>query len=341
MIYETPIDPDAENNSHSFALSMIGYNKSVLEVGCSTGYFTKYLFERGCEVVGIELDPVAAELAERWATHVVVGDLDTEGVWLEVKDEAFDVVLLGDVLEHLRDPLTSLRHAARKLKPSGCLIASIPNVAHGDVRIALMQGKFEYRDRGLLDRTHIHFFTLESARELLRQAGLVIVDTKRAIVPLFQSEVGVARSDVNPKMLDEMLRDPEIETYQFVMKSVRDNGSRMLADLSEQVQELSDRMHHETVRTALLRRDLHDSQEMAGQIRDQQKYVEALEGHASGLERNIEMLNDSLTATNDALVATEARYQAVLGMRTVQMTAPIRWVYNKMTGKNQKTPGDA
>ncbi|HEY6471813.1 MAG TPA: class I SAM-dependent methyltransferase, partial [Acidimicrobiales bacterium] len=161
FIYEVPIDPDAET-SHAFALSMIGHNKSVLEVGCSTGYFTKYLVERGCNVVGIEIDPDAATKAEAWADHVVVGNLDDSDLWNEVKDESFDAVVLGDVLEHLRDPLTALRHAARKLKPSGFIVTSLPNVAHGDVRIALLLGRFRYAETGLLDRTHMRFFTLES-----------------------------------------------------------------------------------------------------------------------------------------------------------------------------------
>src|ERR1700684_670568 len=101
---------------------MIGYNKSVLEVGCSTGYFTKILAERGCSVVGIEIDCDAARTAEQWADRVIVGNIDDGGVWDEVKDESFDVVVLGDVLEHLRDPLGSLRQAAGKLKPSGSVV---------------------------------------------------------------------------------------------------------------------------------------------------------------------------------------------------------------------------
>ena len=185
FIYETAVNPDAENNSHAFALSLIGYNKSVLEVGCSTGYLTKVMAERGCNVVGIELDPEAAAVAEQWAEQVVVGDIDEGDVWNYVKDEAFDVVVLGDVLEHLRDPLDSLRQAVRKIKPTGFVVTSLPNIAHGDVRIALLQGRFRYAETGLLDRTHLQFFTLETIRELLSQAGLVVVDTKRVVMPLF------------------------------------------------------------------------------------------------------------------------------------------------------------
>jgi 2-polyprenyl-3-methyl-5-hydroxy-6-metoxy-1,4-benzoquinol methylase len=334
-IYEVPIDPDAANTSHALALSMIGYNKSVLEVGCSTGFFTKFLVERGCNVVGIELDADAATAAEKWADRVIVGDVDAEGIWSLLEDDAFDVIVLGDVLEHLRDPLTSLRSAARKLKPSGFVVASVPNIAHGDVRLALLQGEFRYSETGLLDRTHLHFFTLESARDLFEQAGLVVLETERVIMPLFESEIGVRRADVPYKVLDEVLADPEAESYQFVMKAVRDDGTRALAELATRVTELSDHVHYEVVRTALLRKEFKGSTIVRPETRQSerprrgvhqpnvQEYVEALEDHVRGLEHNIELLEDELKAS-------DLRFRAMLGMKTIQMTSPIRWLNRKI-----------
>ena len=291
-------------------------------MGCSTGFFTKVLVERGCNVVGIELDPEAAAMAEKWAERVVVGNIDERDVWSEVKDESFDVVVFGDVLEHLRDPLGSLREAVRKIKPTGFVVTCVPNVAHGDVRIALLQGKFRYSESGLLDETHLRFFTLETLRELLGQAGLVIVDTERVVVPLFHSELGVKRGDVNHQTLDALHADPEVECYQYVMRSVRDNGDHAVTELAARVDELTDRLHVQRMRLALFRGG-------RGDVNEYERYISALEGHVSGLEHNIEVLNE-------ALIARNAEYQAVLGMRTVQMTAPIRWVYNRIT----RTPED-
>lgn len=308
FIYEVPVDPDAENNSHAFALGMIGHNKSVLEVGCSTGFLTKVLVERGCNVVGMELDPDAAELAEAWAERVVVGDLDDDDLWNYVKDESFDVVLLGDVLEHLRDPLASLRQAARKLKPTGFVVTSLPNVAHGDVRIALMNGKFPYNDFGLLDRTHVTFFTLESIRELLREAGLVPVETRRVVMPLFMSEIGVTREDVSHKALDELHTDPEVESYQFVMKAVRDNGLEAVRQLAARVDQLGDRIHHQRMRIALARKGLIDNNILHEALAEHKRYIAALEGHAKGLEHNIDVMKESLAAA-------DANYRALQAQR--------------------------
>ena len=98
----------------------------------------------------MEIDPLAAQRAEDSADRVVVGNVDSPGLWDLVDDESFDVVTFGDVLEHLRDPLAVLRMAVAKLKPTGFIVTSLPNVAHGDVRLSLLRGSFEYRDTGLL-----------------------------------------------------------------------------------------------------------------------------------------------------------------------------------------------
>jgi hypothetical protein len=248
-----------------------------------------------------------------WPRNGLIGSswaMSTMRIWNYVKDESFDVVLLGDVLEHLRRPLAALRHAVRKLKPTGFVVTSMPNVAHGDVRIALMNGRFQYSEWGLLDRTHLRFFTLETIREFLSEAGLVVVDTKRVVEPLFHTELGVTRQDVSPKALDELYTDPEIETYQFVMKSVRENGSQAVAELATRVNELSDRVYHQRVRLALFRKTLRDTTVLDQHIAAHQEYIKALEGHVSGLEHNIEVLTEGL-------VDADARYHAAMSSRTV------------------------
>jgi O-antigen biosynthesis protein len=324
FVYDMTVDPDAENNTHAYALAMVGYNKSVLEVGCATGYFTKAMVERGCKVVGLELDPGAASRAEAWADRVVVGDIDGGAVWDQVDDESFDVIVCGDVLEHLRDPLGALRAAVRKLKPDGYVVISLPNVAHGDVRLQLLSGAFRYRDLGLLDRTHIRFFTLETARELLRDAGLLTVETKRVVVPLFGTELDITRDEVQQSTIDEILADPEAETYQFVMKAARDNGSHALAELAGRVAELTEQIGREEVQTALLRQDLREASAVKANLEDQvanlERHIVALDGHVAGLDQNIVHLQH-------ALAESEQRQQALLATKAFRMIAPLRRVY--------------
>jgi len=322
FVYETAIDPGAENNSHAFTLDIVGYNKRVLEVGCATGYFTKALSDRGCQVVGIEYDAEAAALAEKWAERVVVGDLDAGNVWPELEGEQFDAVTFGDVLEHLRDPLATLRAAARVLKPSGIVVISVPNIAHGDVRIALLQGTFPYRETGLLDRTHIRFFTKTGLRDLIKEAGLVLVDMRRVMMPLFQTELEVKRDSVAESTISMILEDPEAETYQFVAKAVLDNGTRAVNTLADRVNELTDQLQEERAKADVLRKEA------------------ARQGRVL-MQRDMELLRRELGANRQSL--REAQHQAehyrmqseaLLNTKVFRIVAPLRRLY----GALRRTP---
>jgi SAM-dependent methyltransferase len=157
----------------------------VLDVGCATGYLAAELTRRGCSVTGVEADPDVAERARTHCEAVVVGDVE-DGAWRgELAALApFDVVLCGDVLEHLRDPWSALRGLAALAVPGGKVVLSVPNVAHWTGRRAVARGRFEYAEHGLFDRTHLRFFTRESARDLAQSAGLRVVQERFAPAPV-------------------------------------------------------------------------------------------------------------------------------------------------------------
>lgn len=143
----------------------------VLELGCGAGQTGRYLKERGIarRVVGVELDPGAAAIARQHLDVVHVGDLGT----LELSaDEQFDLVLCADVVEHLVDPWRTLERVTRHLRRGGELLTSTPNIRHWSVLADLIvRGKWEYRDDGILDRTHLRFFTRESIQKLHADLG--------------------------------------------------------------------------------------------------------------------------------------------------------------------------
>jgi SAM-dependent methyltransferase len=145
---------------------------SMLEVGCSSGYLGASLVARGHTVYGVEPDPVAAEAAKRVLSGVWVGGLED---FLDAQPDArFDVLIFGDVLEHMVDPAAALRRALGHLSPGGSVVVSLPNVAHGSVRAMLLEGRFDYEDRGILDRTHLRFFTRAGIAQLMADVGLSI-----------------------------------------------------------------------------------------------------------------------------------------------------------------------
>lgn len=218
--YRETVDPAAPNSAHAMAIRMVGRDRRVLEVGCSVGHVTEHLVANGNDVVGIEIDPAAADEARRFATAVHVADLDRTPLD-ELVEGPFDVIVFGDVLEHLRDPSAALADAVRLLADEGHVVVSIPNVAHADVRLMLLEGRWEYQEHGLLDDTHLRFFTREGLHDLLAGCGLVATELDRVTIPMFATNL-----PVTPELHGEALRrfvlsDTEALTFQFVVTARR------------------------------------------------------------------------------------------------------------------------
>lgn len=227
--YHELTDP---NTSHVMVLDMVGSGKRVLDVGCATGYLDEVLTARGNIVTGVELDPEAAERARPHLARLVIGNLETIDLVAALGAGGFDVVVFADVLEHLTNPLRTLRQAPALLAPGGSVVVSIPNIAHGSVRLAMLQGRFEYRDLGLLDDTHLRFFTRSSLIDLHDQAGLTPVDSRRVVHDPFATEIPLDPADFPAPLVDRLRADPETTTYQFVIRSVPTQGVAGTAALS-------------------------------------------------------------------------------------------------------------
>ena len=241
--YEATVDPNA-NTSQSVMLDLVGHHKSVLDVGCATGYLGAALMARGCTVTGIEIDAEAADEARQRLDRVIVGDLGELDLDAVLGSERFDVVLMGDVLEHMVDPAALLLRAVSLLNPGGSVVISIPNVAHGSLRLALLQGRWQYKDRGLLDRTHLRFFTRPAVEALVRDAGLRIVDMRATTSDPLGSEVEVDAAALPAGVVDWVRAQPDSDVYQFVLRAVRDDGlalpDTLLAERDELRRQLAD-----------------------------------------------------------------------------------------------------
>jgi SAM-dependent methyltransferase len=143
--------------------------RRVLDLGCATGATGAALKARGAvEVVGVELEPEYAREAARTLDRVIVADAEAPP-----QDVGrFDVLIAADILEHLKDPWAALRAYADHLEPGATAIVSLPNVAHWSTYAALARGHWPRRPEGIFDATHLRWFTLDDARDLLVQAGL-------------------------------------------------------------------------------------------------------------------------------------------------------------------------
>jgi SAM-dependent methyltransferase len=143
--------------------------RKVLDCGCGYGRLGAALKARdACRVVGIEREARAAAEARTRLDAVVEQDAGAP-----LPESGFDCILYGDILEHLADPWAAVRAHAAALAPGGWVVLSVPNVRHFSVAWTLYaRGRWQYAASGILDRTHLRFFTLGDARELLEQAGL-------------------------------------------------------------------------------------------------------------------------------------------------------------------------
>ena len=160
-----------------------GRGRRLLDVGAADGLLSRKLMDHGWRVTAIEGDPVLAQGGARHCERMITANLDRE---IPEGEGPFDVIVYGDVLEHLVDPLRVLVELDRSLAPTGFVIISVPNIAHLWIRLLLLFGRFEYLDRGILDQSHLRFFTERSLRAMLANAGLSIVRFTATPAPLYQ-----------------------------------------------------------------------------------------------------------------------------------------------------------
>jgi 2-polyprenyl-3-methyl-5-hydroxy-6-metoxy-1,4-benzoquinol methylase len=289
--YETKLNLDDRSSSHALIIELLGLDKRVLDVGCATGNLAEVLAGRGCRVTGIEIDPEAARQAEKHCERVIVGDVESLDLGAELDEADFDVIVFGDVLEHLKDPLQTLRRFKPFLQTEGYVIASIPNIAHGSVRLALMQGRFRYRSLGLLDDTHLRFFTRETVEQLFKDAGFLIADLRRTTRGVFDTEIEIDREQLPPEVLRLVEEDPEASTYQFVLSAYRFGEAGMLAQdvrlLSEQLAR-RDRMIYE------LNRKLRNFEELKRLLDDRTEQLAEKEQEVSRFAHELAERNDRL-----------------------------------------------
>lgn len=157
--------------------AMMPANVRVLDVGCGTGSVTLIANrDRGNDVVAIEPDSERARVARSRDISVVEGVLDDAFI---AAHELFDVVLSSDVIEHVAAPADFIRQMAKAMKPNGYLLVSVPNVAHWTVRLRLLAGQFDYQESGIMDTTHLRWFTDKTIRNLLKGVGFDIVEVRQ------------------------------------------------------------------------------------------------------------------------------------------------------------------
>ena len=168
-------------------------------------------------VDGVERDPAMAREAAPWCRTLWVADLETLDLEEAFAGVTYDYVICADVLEHLRDPGKVLSRIHSLLQPGAQLLVSVPNVAHTGVLLALAEGAFPYRHEGLLDITHLRFFTRSSFLDLLVERGFSVCDLDRVVLPLPHTEFADFAVRADPRLLALLASRADAEVYQYVL----------------------------------------------------------------------------------------------------------------------------
>jgi 2-polyprenyl-3-methyl-5-hydroxy-6-metoxy-1,4-benzoquinol methylase len=202
----------SKKNKRDDFLSLVPENiKRILDAGCADGSLSAGFNSRGIEITGIEMDSFLAKQAKERLGEVFPADIESfDPPFL---NHYFDCILFADVLEHLKNPAGILAKYKQYLNDNGCVIASIPNVRYYKLIIRLLLGgTWDYMDTGILDKSHLRFFTLINIKELLEDAGYAITVIKRNIV-----------ASRFAKFLNFIFFDSlkNLLTYQYYIKAVK------------------------------------------------------------------------------------------------------------------------
>jgi DNA repair exonuclease SbcCD ATPase subunit len=211
------------------------------------------------------------------------------------------------VLEHLRDPLAALRRLRRFLKSEGYFVVSLPNVAHASVRLALLQGHFQYRELGLMDRTHLRFFTHDTITQLFDEAELAIVEVHRQEAPIEVDDAPFDRDSVSEDLITELESDPDARTYQFVIKAV---GLEFPG-----LREVQRRLHEQAFELARLERELSlassQRQQLEAQLAEHKHALAELEHALAGISAREGEVRAALIDSHDLALRRDEELRQV------------------------------
>lgn len=202
-------------SSHDKIIKLVEPDKKVLDIGCASGYLASFLKEKGCLVDGIDYDDKYIQEAKKHCNAKVL-DISKENI-----EGRYDVVIMGDILEHLVHPDEVLLKLKYNLSDNGYIIISLPNIVNIYPRLKILCGMFDYEEKGIFDRTHLKFFTRKSLKEMLKNTGYKIEKMDYTPIPIYIKFPKAPKFLVDPIYYILYFLSicwPTMFAYQFVVK---------------------------------------------------------------------------------------------------------------------------
>ncbi len=310
--HETEIDLENPDDTRARLVEMAGRDKRVLCVGLSTRPVAAALTERGCAVTAVEMDPDEACASGLSPADAVLGGADGEDLTAATGAQTFDVVLLVDVLERLKDPRKLIARVRGLLAPGGCVALSVPNVAHASVRLALLKGQFDFGETGVLDGTQLKYYTKSSICDLLESCGYTVDVVDWVEKKVSAEELHEALDPLGLGNLEEVVKafsGWEAVARRYVIKAFP-------ADEEAQVRRLSaDKVRAERRLKALereigeYRRIASEVEKLSGQLAEAEAEIEKSGEYAKSLERMIAQKDDFIAKLEHAVRESRTRLE--------------------------------
>jgi len=226
---DSSFDGENANTSWYKAFHLVPSNSKVLDIGCSSGNFGYELVKRlGCIVDGVELDEKDSDKARKKLHRVFNINIETDNI--SVIKDTYDIIYFGDVIEHLVDPVSALKRIKSLLNKNGKVVFSIPNMAFIGIRLDLLDGNFNYTETGILDKTHLHFYTKKEIEYVFNEAGFFIdtfdyvqKDYPKKVIKKELAKVGLIPNKTFYKNAAKI----EASSFQFVGSAVSTNSKKV------------------------------------------------------------------------------------------------------------------
>lgn len=221
----TSTDNLQEDSLHKL-LKHIEAGSQVLDIGCGTGMLGGILVsEKNCQVTGVDINPDSIALAAEKLSHAICSDISQTPL-SQTLSEQFDVIILADVLEHITNPDKLLQDCQKLLKPNGRLLISIPNAAYIGAILSLYYDEWNYGEEGILDTTHVRFYTRNSILNLLTDSGYQAKIIDYVAKDLTETEFTQRADCLKPAVFKWLTDKADAVAYQFIISATLNDSKQ-------------------------------------------------------------------------------------------------------------------
>lgn len=342
------INSSDTNDSHTLLANLVSNNSHCLDVGCSVGYIGELLNkEKNCKVYGIEIDKEAIKMAEKKNCYQKIF---TFSVTDEKSDEyqkffsntlKFDYIIFADILEHLEEPYKVIYKLSKKLNKNGKMLISLPNIAHMDISKNLIDRNFNYNKTGLLDSTHLRFFTKSSFIDMVHNINEQY-QTNLQITKVLNTIVIPSYAGNYPNLFKILNQDNELCTLQYIYeitvdsqikKKIKINESHFYDEIEKNISERNAFLEKIHEQETLINANEQKVTEQTNKIKELNTIQDEMNKELN--EKNKELItvqkqvNNALKQTNELQIKLEQ----ILNSKSWKLTKPLRFIKNKIHKK--------